>query len=541
VKRSPTVSAPLADGGRIYVVSSEEIRAIDRETIAGGVPGGELMERAGEGAVELIREHYKSRLRRGVVIVAGKGNNGGDAFVMARLLHKRRVWVEMFLAARESDLAGDAKKNWQRWKRAGGRVRPLDGVEGLTALAEATSRAGLVVDGLFGTGLRGELDERAQAIVSVMNAAAVPIVAIDVPSGLDADRGVPLGAAVQATMTATFAYPKTGLLLQPGATYAGEVVVVDIAVSPLALEKVAPRQRLLTAEVVASALPPRAEDTHKGTYGHVVALAGAAGKSGAALLCGRAALRAGAGLVTIAAPGPALGAMLSHTPELMTEALPDTDGAWKFSRDESTRIAALLQGKDAVILGPGIGTGADAKALTEWLIEASPRPVVIDADGLNCLATNVSWLAKKRSSIVLTPHPGEMGRLVDRPTSAVQADRVGVARRFATEHGVTVVLKGSRTVIASPGGIVSINPTGNPGMASGGMGDALAGIIGSLLAQGLAADEAAEAGVYWHGAAGDRVAKRQGEAGLLASDLIGELPATLRELQTGFYGDAADI
>ena len=271
----------------------------------------------------------------------------------------------------------------------------------------------------------------------------------------------------------------------------------------------------------------------------MVALAGAAGKSGAALLCGRAALRAGAGLVTIAAPGPALGTVLAHTPELMTEALPDRDGAWKFSAGEATAIESVLAGKDAVVFGPGVGTGEDAKALTEWLIESSPVPMVIDADGLNCLATNVGWLAKRRSPIVLTPHPGEMSRLVGGSTADVQSDRLGVARRFATEHGVVVVLKGSRTVIASPRGLVSISPSGNPGMASGGMGDALAGVTGALLAQRVEPDEAAEVAVFWHGAAADRVTIARGEAGLLASDVIEELPPTLRELQSEFYGDAA--
>jgi NAD(P)H-hydrate epimerase len=244
--------------------------------------------------------------------------------------------------------------------------------------------------------------------------------------------------------------------------------------------------------------------------------------------------------VTIAAPGPALGTVLAHTPELMTEALPDRDGAWKFSTSEIARVDGILAGKDAVVFGPGVGTSTDAKTLTEWLIGSSPVPMVIDADGLNCLSANLGWLAKRRSPIVLTPHPGEMSRLAGASTADVQSDRVGTARRFATEHGVTVVLKGARSVIASPTGMVSICPSGNPGMASGGMGDALSGVTAALLAQHVETDEAAEAAVFWHGAAADRVAVRRGEAGLLASDVIEELPPTLRNLQSEFYGDAAD-
>lgn len=536
--RSRHSSAALEDRGRLYVVSSEEMRSIDRRTIELGTPGEVLMERAGTLAVEVLRDRFRAVLRRGVVVVAGRGNNGGDALVMARHLRRRRAKVEVFLAAKEAALSGDARTNLLRWKRAGGRAREIGDGAGLAAFAEAAAGAGVVVDGLFGTGLHGDLDERARAIIAAMNAAPAPILAIDVPSGVDADRGIPLGDAVQATLTVTFAYPKIGLLVYPGAELAGEVVVVDIGISPKALEEVAPRQRLLTAEAVASALPPRPRDSHKGSYGHVLVLAGSVGKSGAALLCARAALRSGSGLATVAAPSPALGPVLAHTPELMTEPLADQEGGWRFSKSDALRLLRLFDGKDAAVFGPGVGTSPMARALTEWLIESSPLPLVIDADGLNCLAGQVGWLKRKRCPIVLTPHPGEMARLLACSAHDVQSDRVGVARRLATTYGVVVALKGARTVVASAGGTVSINPTGNPGMASGGMGDALAGMIGSLLAQGLSAEEAAEVAVFWHGAAADRVSRRRGEAGLLASDVIEDLPPTLREFQTRLFADA---
>jgi NAD(P)H-hydrate epimerase len=535
--RRAAVSAPLGERGRLFVVTRDEMRRMDADAIARGTAGETLMERAGELAADVLRRRFRRELRRGVLVVAGKGNNGGDAFVIARHLLLRRVPVEVILVARESEVAGDARANLLRWKRMRGPIREI-AQGGLIVLAERASRAGVIVDGLFGTGLRGTLDERSQAIVEALNAAPAPILAVDVPSGLDADRGLPLGAAVQATVTVTFAYPKVGLIVHPGAEFAGEVVVADIGIPPEALREVAPRQRVLTSARVGSALPRRSPDSHKGIYGHVLVLAGSLGKSGAALLCGRAALRAGSGLATIASPAPALGGHLAQTPELMTEPLPDHEGGWRFANDDAPRLLRLFDGKDALVFGPGIGVTPATRALSEWLIASSPLPLVIDADGLNCLAGQIGWLKRHRCPIVLTPHPGEMARLLACSTGDVQGDRVDAARRLAADYGVTVVLKGARTVIADPGGVVAINPTGNPGMASGGMGDALAGMIGSLLAQGLEATEAAEVGVFWHGAAADRVASRLGEAGLLASDVIDELPPTLRGLQDELFADA---
>ncbi len=537
-RRDPQVGrTERAERGRLFAVTSEEMRRLDALTIESGTPGDVLMERAGSLAAEVLRKRFARELSRGVVVVAGKGNNGGDALVIARHLRRRRVAVSVFLAAPPTRLQGDALVNLSRWKRMRGSVTEIE-PGGVLALAKATSQAGVLVDGLFGIGLRGAVDEPSRAIIETLNAAPAPILAVDVPSGLDADRGVPLGAAVQATVTVTFGFPKIGLLVHPGAELAGEVVVADIGIDPGALARATPRGRLLTPDSVAAALPPRLSDSHKGSYGHLLIAAGALGKSGAALLCGRAALRAGAGLVTLVSPAPALTGVLVATPELMTEPLADENGGWRFEADKPAALLAALEGKDAVVLGPGIGVTPATRALTRWLVESCPVPLVIDADGLNCLVDDVSRLQHKRSSIVLTPHPGEMARLVGCSTAEIQRDRVGAARLLAENQGVVVVLKGSRTVIASPSGLVAINPTGNPGMASGGMGDALAGIIGSLLAQGLGVGEAAETGVLWHGAAADRVARRRGEAGLLASDVIEELPPTLLEMQADLFGVA---
>ena len=531
MKRKKAAPVVLGEAGRIYAVTASEMREIDRLSIERwGISGDVLMERAGGGVAELLRKRFSRAMRRGVVVIAGKGNNGGDGLVIARHLRRRGTRCAVFLAARSDELSGDAARNLGRLKQARGRVQEVESV-GLGAFAEAISRAGVVVDALYGTGLHGPLGEPAVSIIEMINGAPGPILAVDVPSGLDADRGIPLGAAVQATLTVTFAFPKVGLLLHPGAEFAGEIAVVDIGVAPEAVVEVGPKQCLLTGEAVAAALSPRAADSHKGDFGHVLLIAGSRGKSGAALMAARAALRAGAGLATIAAPASALAGLVLNTPEVMTEALPERDGAMSFSPSDPAPVLRLLDGKDAVVFGPGVTTAPGVRALAEWLVESSPVPLVIDADGLNCLAGQIGWLRRKRAPVILTPHPGEMARLTSVSTENVQSDRIGISRKLATDYGVAVVLKGARTVVAGPDGRVSINPTGNPGMASGGMGDVLAGMVGALLAQGLDLREAGEVGAYWHGYAADRVARRSGETGLLATDVIEELPMALRELQ----------
>jgi len=539
-KRARREPAAAGSPSPSTVVTAAEMRDIDRQSIeTHGIAGDVLMERAGSGAVEVLRKRFVRHLRDGVVIVAGKGNNGGDAFVMARHLRASRVRVEVFLSVAPEELGGDAARSFGRFRRGGGRVRDLR-EEGVPSLAEAISGSGVVVDGLFGTGLRGPLDERACAIIDTINSAPGPVLAIDIPSGVDADRGIALGTAVQATVTVTFAFPKVGLLLYPGAAYAGEVVVVDIGVAPEAVASIRPRQYLLGPWTVVGALPPREADTHKGTYGHVLVLAGAPGKSGAAVLAARASLRAGAGLTTIASPAASLVGVVAAAPEVMTEPLEERNGGWSFSTSDTSRLLRALDGKSAIVYGPGIGTTPATRSLTEWLLGGASLPLVIDADGLNCLAGHIGWLGSRRAPVILTPHPGEMARLLGCTTEAVQSDRVGCARKLATEQGVVVVLKGARTLIASPSGTVAINPTGNPGMASGGMGDALSGMIGALLAQGAPPEEAAEAAVYWHGYAADRVAERRGSTGLTAGDVIEELPPALRDLHASVLEPPTD-
>lgn len=520
----------LGEGGLVTAVTAAEMRAIDRATIEAGTPGLRLMERAGEAVALVLRRDFAAALRRGTLVVAGRGNNGGDGLVVARLLRRRRSKVEVVLVGERGALSTDASANLGRLERAGGRVDPFDRI-GIDGFVERLRRAGVVVDALFGTGIRAPLDGRSIAVIEAMNAAEAPVVAVDVPSGLDADRGMPLESAVQATTTVTFAFPKVGLLLHPGVDLAGEVVVADIGVAAAAVAAVRPRHALIAEGFLPRRVPPRALDSHKGSYGHVLVVGGSRGKIGAVAITARAAFRSGAGLVTVAGVAPDLGLVLSVTPEVMTAPLPERGGE-PLAGKAPGGVAKLLAGKSAVVVGPGLGTGDGAEQVLRAVL-ASDLPVVVDADGLNLLADDVQALRERDAETVLTPHPGEMGRLVGRSTAEVQADRLELARALASSTGAVVVLKGARTLIAAPDGAVVINATGNPGMASGGMGDALAGIVGSLLAQGVPPFDAAAAAVHWHGLAGDRVAARLGDAGILASDVIDELPSALAASRRG--------
>ncbi|MGH7873790.1 MAG: NAD(P)H-hydrate dehydratase, partial [Candidatus Binatia bacterium] len=351
-----------------------------------------------------------------------------------------------------------------------------------------------------------------------------------IPSGLDSDKGTELGVAIQAEMTVALAYPKLGEVIYPGVKFVGELVVADIGIAPAAVAEVAPRTELLDRENIGRLVPRREPDSHKGTYGHLLIVAGSRGKTGAAILAARAAMRSGAGLVTLAAPKALNNILAGALVEVMTEGLGDkhsehievlTDDDWR----------SLLERKRVLLFGPGIGVSAATQTGLRWLLRNLDIPWVIDADGLNNLALAIERLRHAKTAPILTPHPGEMARLTGKTTAAVNADRVEIARRFAVEHRCHLVLKGARTVIATQDGKIFINPTGNAGMASGGMGDVLAGILTALLGQGLTPEDAMKLGVYLHGLVGDRVALNRGQIGLIASDIIDGLPPAMQEIE----------
>lgn len=516
----------------MLVVTAEEMRELDRLTIEKyGVPSLVLMERAGEGIAKVILDRFGKIARRSVLVVAGKGNNGGDGLVVGRLLKKNRIPSEVTLLARKDELSKDAAENLRDYLKTKGKLYEVAS-HTLGLLRERLKGKSLVVDAILGTGLKQEVRGLYGEAIALINASGLPIVAVDIPSGLDADTGRPLGTSIKAEMTVTLGYPKLGQVIYPGLDYVGQLVVADIGIEPKAVDEVQPKTEILEREDIRRLVPVRAADTHKGTYGHLLVMAGSRGKTGAAILSCRAAMRIGTGLVTLAAPRSLNDIFASAMIEVMTEPLQDNaEEEPEPLSDQSWR--RLLDKKSAVLFGPGIGVKDSAQNALRWLLRNIEIPWVIDADGLNNLAAETERLRSAKTPPVLTPHPGEMARLIGSDTAAVNHDRVGIARAFAREHRCHVVLKGARTVIATADGKIFINPTGNPGMATGGMGDVLAGMLAGLLAQGFKVDDALKLGVYLHGFVGDEAAGRKGEMGLIASDLLERLPEGLKLLGEG--------
>ena len=513
----------------MYLVTAEEMRRLDRRTIELGTPGHVLMERAGRGATRVLLQSFSRLRRKGrrAVIVAGKGNNGGDGFVVARLLRQRGLRAEVALLGRAAEVAGDAARMLRAYRRARGRVHELTQDSDLATLRALLEGADIAVDAIFGTGLDKPVRGLHAEAIALLNASGVPLFAVDIPSGLNADTGQAMGTAIEAAATAAFGFAKIGQALYPGVRHCGQLAVVDIGLAAEAITDKAPRAALLEAVEVGRLVPVRRPDAHKGDAGHVLVIAGSFGKTGAAQLAARAAGRAGAGLVTVVAPASLYPIYAAGALEAMTEALPDDSGRIRF---DETRLRALVESKTAVVIGPGLGTHEGAERTVRWLLANTELPIVVDADALTVLARDPSALRTSRAHPLLTPHPGEMSRLIGADTQTVQSDRAGIARRFATEHRCTLVLKGARSVIAHADGWLWVNPTGNPGMASGGMGDVLSGILGGLLAQKMSAADAACLGVYVHGAIADAVAV-DGEIGLQAADLIAGLRQGLHHLR----------
>jgi NAD(P)H-hydrate epimerase len=513
------------------VVTADMMRELDRKAIEDhGVPGVVLMENAGLGAFELIREKLFP-LRR-VSIFCGKGNNGGDGFVIARHLLNAGVRPDVFLLAGKKQIKGDAKINLDILEKIKHRVIEVRDLEVLTDLRRRITHADLIVDAILGTGLnsdvKGFYSEVIEFISDIAGEGEIPVFAVDIPSGLNSDTGQVMGVSLEADVTATFGLPKVGQLNFPGASLVGDLHVINISIPAYLYEDIP--YHLVTSEGAAQLLNFRDEDSHKGDNGHLLILAGSTGKTGAATMAGESALRAGAGLATLAVPAGLFDVFQAKALELMTEKIPDTEGS-QFGKDSIKPAIELLEGKTALALGPGIGKGDEVTGFVREIIAASKAPVVIDADGLNAVAQDVKMLKAKKAPLILTPHPGEMSRLMNKSTADIQADRLGAALEFSKEHDVVLVLKGAHTITAAPDGRAYINLSGNPGMASAGMGDVLTGIIGGLLSQGHDPLEAAVLGVFLHGAAGDLAASDLGETGIIAGDLISRIPAAREDLE----------
>ncbi len=488
------------------VLTAAQMREVDRRTIELGIPGIVLMENAGARVVEFLAERFAPLASHRIAILCGKGNNGGDGMVVARQLYTRvhpRA-LHIALAARPEELKGDALANYRMLVACG---CPVD-----SEIRPEARNATIVLDALLGTGIQGAPTGRMLDWIREINTGfpLAKIVAVDIPSGLASDSAESAGETVRADCTVTFTAPKLGQVLGPNAERVGELRVTQIG-SPPALYNDDPSifLSLVGCEDIAGLFRPRAPWGHKGDYGHVLVVAGSRGKTGAAAMCGLAALRAGAGLVTVASDESAIPVIASHAPELMTDVLPGD-----------------AQGKDVIAVGPGLGTAPETAGMVQRIFREMPQPVIVDADGLNALAgSDFDGAGRVR---ILTPHPGEMSRLAGTATAAVQADRVGTARGFAMERHVTLVLKGHRTLIAFPDGRVWINPTGTPAMATGGTGDILTGTIAGFLAQfPRDVERAVAAGVYIHGLAGQLGAAELGEKSLIATDLLRLFPAAM--------------
>jgi len=480
-------------------VTTEQIRQLDQRTIAAGTSGEELMERAGYAVAKAAVEFLKRHDSRSALLFAGKGNNGGDAFVAARHLAAAGCEPTVVLFCRRDELHGDALTHFQR----------MVGVKIAEWPCEPEA-ASVIVDGLLGTGLQGDVREPYAAAIKLLNTRKIPIVAIDIPSGLDSDTGEVRGVCVRADVTVTMGLPKIGLLKPAATDFVGRIEVADIGFSREFVDEIQTDIELLTASDVSTLLPPRRPSAHKGDFGHLLVVAGSEGYTGAPVICAHAAARTGVGLVTLATPREIYQIVASSCPpEVMPRPI---------AFDELT--PNYLSRFDAIAIGPGLGQKPEVQKAVWKLVTSGAAPMVVDADALNALAQGVAALKKVNGRMVVTPHPGEMGRLVGKSAKEIQSQRWEIARGFAQEYGVVTVLKGAGTVIADPTGKLWINSTGNAGMAKGGMGDALTGIIGALLAQGFSPFDSARVGVFVHGLAGDFAAEERGERAMLVSDLI---------------------
>ena len=508
------------------ITTAEEMRAIDRATTERfGVPSLTLMENAGSAIARFILQHYPEANR--IIVICGKGNNGGDGFVVARKLHRAGRVVEVLLLASRAELKGDALAMFERLP-----LRPIEVTSQQELEAESSRSLGnceLIVDAILGTGFKPPVTSLYGDAIAAMNRSGKPVVAVDIPSGADSDAMAPQsgGAIARADAIITFTAPRPAHVF--GNLTRGPVLVAPIGspaeaiVSSLNLEVTTPRD-------FAALLAPRPRDSNKGMYGHALIVGGSFGKSGAAAMAGMAALRAGAGLSTVATPARVLTSVASFAAELMTEPLAETAaGSIAMSAAEDSRFTDLAKPMTVVAIGPGLGRDPETVQFVHEAVRQTNVPLVLDADGLNAFEGKTNLLDGRRRPLVLTPHPGEMSRLAGISIKAVQADRVNIARSFARYHHLVLVLKGNRTVIGLPDGSLWVNPTGNPGMATGGTGDILTGMTAGVIAQ-MPKDytRAAIAAVYLHGLAGDVAAERMGEHSLVATDLLDGLPEAFR-------------
>jgi NAD(P)H-hydrate epimerase len=515
------------------VVTAQQMREIDQEAINDyGIPGVVLMENAGIQVVRKLEEQFPPIEGKKIAIMAGRGNNGGDGFVIARHLHNRGSQVKVYLLGKPEQIRGDARINLDIIAKMGLEIRETHSLDHLNDIPTFD----LLIDAILGTGLTSPVQGFYQEVISFMNSSGKPIVSVDIPSGLSSDSSQLIGTTIKADLTVTFGLPKLSLILYPAASQVGKLTIADISLPKVLLNKGEIKINLLTQEMIRGYIPPRKPEAHKGDFGHVLVVAGSWGKTGAAAMTSYAALRAGAGLVTLALPRSLNVAMETTIPEVMTLPLPETaEGTINLTAKEEILNFLDKLRIELLVIGPGLTNNPQTAQLVRELLTEVSLPIVLDADGINALISYRDILMSRRFPLIMTPHPGEIARLLDMSVQAIQRDRVGLAQRFAQEYDLYLILKGAITVIADGQGNVFLNPTGNPGMATGGMGDVLTGMVGGFLSQRWPILNAINAAVYLHGLAGDQAAKALGPMGITARDVLDRIPLAIKAVLG--YGD----
>ena len=520
----------------MQLVSAAQMREMDRLTIEEiGLPGIVLMENAAQGAARVVQRVAGPPQGLKLAAICGRGNNGGDALAVARILANQGAEASAYLLAKAETLRGDAATNLAVARACGVRIVEVEDDRALEGLGQELGECDVILDGMLGTGLNSPVRGLYARAVQLLNSVPTPVVAIDIPSGLSADTGRPLGASVRATATATFGLMKQGLALEYEG-YCGEVEVVDISIPPSVVERVGVNCWLATAQMVQGWLPPRPPGAHKGSFGHVLVVGGAPGTTGAALLAAMGAIRAGAGLVSIGLPASLNIVVETALTPAMSQPLAETSEG-VLAESAAQRVVELMDSRQCLVIGPGMGKAEESARMLAQVLERYHGPIVVDADGLNLMAS--SKLAPASAEAVLTPHPGEAARLLGTTAAEIQNDRLGAARTLAAQTQAVVVLKGAKSVVAAADGRAFVIGFANPLLATGGSGDVLAGIIGGLMAQGLGALEAASAGAYVHGLAAHLGRAKFGLRGMSAPELVDLVVEAFRELEDGGAGDTA--
>jgi len=512
------------------LLRADEMKEIDRRASSEYmIPSIVLMENAGLRTTEKIVELLGGVCSRKIIILVGRGNNGGDGLVVARHLLNGGAQVDVFMCADASQLSGDARTNYEILVRMSGSIYPLQQEADLHNFIMSLMKTDMVVDAVYGIGFRGSLGEFEAQLAKLVNQSKSLVLAVDIPSGLEADTGRVNGEVFKADHTVTFALPKLGMILGKGREYVGQLTVADISIPKALLEDERLKLQMITEEMIKVHFRPRLQESHKGSYGHALIIGGSTGMSGAAVMTSWAALRCGAGLVTLALPEKIMAAA-QLVPEVMSRGLPSTpEGA--ISNEACPIIENLLGTAAVCAIGPGMSRYKDGNAIVRTVLEKAGIPVLIDADGLNALNEDIGILKDRQVPVVITPHPGEMARLTNLSVGDIQHERIATSCYYAREWGVTIVLKGNNTIVAHPSGQAYVNTTGNPGMATAGSGDVLSGIIAGLIAQGLKPADAAVAGVYLHGLAGDTASMQLGQRALTATDLIHNMGMAINQLE----------